>query len=422
MRAVYIMVLCMIGASLHAQSPDTLLLKHCHEEAVRLYPMTRQRSLLDQVTAVKISSLQTTYLPQLFLNGQASWQSDVTEIPFDVPFIQIPAVDKDMYKMTLDLQQLIWDGGSNRHQKELEKLGLQIGRQGLEAELYGLKERINQLYFSILLFQQNSRILLSVLDRLKEQQAGMEAGVRHGLILAGQRDVLLAEIMKTNQQLLESEAGIQAGLNMLGVFLDRNIPSDIVLKLPDMPDIQPEAVSHRLEQAVMELKQQQLELTKNLIVSKYLPKISAFAQAGYGKPGLNMLKSEFDDFYMVGARLQWNIWNWNQQKRDKQGIDLQKDIIATQRETFDRNLTMNLRNLASLILKNERLLEKDDEIIRLRSNITRMAATQLGNGVITSSDYIAELNQESIARLNKESHAIQLVRAKIEYLTVLGNY
>ncbi len=416
------MVLLLLAVCMYAQQPDTLLLKDCHEEAIRLYPLTRQRSLLGEVTELKIRSLQTSYLPQLFLNGQASWQSEVTEIPFDVPFIQIPSVDRDMYRMTLDVQQLIWDGGSKRHQQEIEKVGLQIGQKGLEAELYSLKERISQLYFSILLFQQNSRILLSVLEQLTEQQAMLEAGVRHGLVLAGQRDVLLAEIMKTNQELLELESGKQAGLDMLGVFLDRSMPSDLVLKLPDIPDIREEAVSQRLEPLVMELKQQQLELTKNLSVSKYLPKISAFAQAGYGKPGLNMLKREFDDFYMVGARFQWNIWNWNQQKRDKQGLDLQKDIISTQRETFDRNLTMNLRNLAAMILKNERLLEKDDEIIRLRSNITRMAAAQLGNGVITPGDYVTELKQESIARLNKENHYIQLIRTKIEYLTVLGKY
>ena len=159
---------------------------------------------------------------------------------------------------------------------------------------------------------------------------------------------------------------------------------------------------------------------KDMVNTRWNPRFYAFGQAGYGRPGLNMLVSDFTPWWIVGARLTWNIWNWNLSKNEKKIYEIQGDIIGTQKETFEKNQRIEAGRGIAEIEKLGELLQKDDEIIELRTRITRAASSQLDNGVITSSDYIARLNEETQAKLALELHRIQLVKAKIAYLFTLG--
>lgn len=420
MNRILIVILCLISRWGVAQ--DSISLVTCHTQALDNFPLIKQREILDKITAEKINGLKTGYLPQLNLNGQASYQSDVTELPIKVPFVTIPGVDKDNYKIYVDVNQVIWDGGMISRQKALESIGLKADQQNLEAELYKLKDRVNQLYFSILSIQKNKKILESVLDDLAQRQARLESGVRNGIILESQLDVLKAEKLKVEQQMAELDVNKQAGLEMLGEFTNKQYPVNVGLTIPVIGEITFTGENKRLEPFVMDLQMQRLDVSKQLAVSRYKPKIFGFAQAGYGKPGLNMLKSEFDTYWMVGAKFSWNIWNWQQLRKDKNVLDLQKDIIVTQQQTFNKNLALSLENQAAQVRKYQVLLDKDNEIIELRNKVTRSASSQLENGVITSSDYITELNNETQARLNRENHLIQLLKAKADYLTLKGIY
>jgi len=155
--------------------------------------------------------------------------------------------------------------------------------------------------------------------------------------------------------------------------------------------------------------------------SKNLPRLSAFGQAGYGRPGYDMLKNKFDDFYTIGARLSWNFWDWNQTKKEKEILTLQSSIITTQKETFDKHIRIDLENKVSGIRKAEGMILRDEAIIELREKITASSSAQLENGVITSTEYITALNAESKAKLDLEVHKIELVKAKLDYQTTLGN-
>jgi outer membrane protein TolC len=151
-----------------------------------------------------------------------------------------------------------------------------------------------------------------------------------------------------------------------------------------------------------------------------MPKLYAFGQLGYGRPGLNMLNNEFDDFYIVGATLKWNFWDWNKTKREKQVYAIQKSMVTTKRENFTKNLSIDLQNRKAAIQKLEEALKRDADIVTLRSGITQIAQSQLNNGVITTSDYLNELNAETQARINLETHKIQLEQAKVSYLLGMG--
>ncbi|MHC1706785.1 MAG: TolC family protein [Bacteroidales bacterium] len=420
MKYVIIFIFCLLQGELMAQ--DSLNLASCHKKSIDNYPMIRQRDLLQKITAEKINGLKTAYLPQLSLNGQASYQSDVTEVPINVPFITIPEVDKDVYKVSLDLNQVIWDGGTIRKQKDLEQISLKTEQQSLEAELYKIKDRVNQIYFSILSLQLNRKILSVMLDDLNQKYLRLESGVKNGIILESQLDVLQAEKLKILQNLAELDISYQAGLAMLGEFTNEEYPVNQALVIPQIEGIIAGPEHKRLETRVMELQMQKLDVSKELAGTRYKPKLYGIAQAGYGKPGFNMLKSEFDTYWMLGARLSWNIWNWHQLRKELKVMDFQKEVISSQQQTFDKNLAINLENQIAQVNKYQFLLTKDDEIILLRTKITKTAASQLENGVITSSDYITELNQEIQARLNRENHSIQLIKAKADYLTLKGIY
>ena len=163
-----------------------------------------------------------------------------------------------------------------------------------------------------------------------------------------------------------------------------------------------------------------LETNKDLISSSWMPRLSGFGQLGYGNPGLNFLEDEWTPFYIVGARLNWQIWNWNQNRKEKQILGLRQGMVDREREAFGINLNIALEQHMADMRKYEKLIMKDREVISLRSEISKTSSSQYDNGVITSSDYVSRLNEEAQAKLNLEMHKVMLVKARIDYLTTLG--
>jgi len=168
-------------------------------------------------------------------------------------------------------------------------------------------------------------------------------------------------------------------------------------------------------------QQHRLDVTKTLTASKRRPVFSAFGQAGYGRPGYDMLNNSFDDYYMIGARLHWNIWDWNKVQHEKQILDIQNEIITSKKQSFDSNLRADLFKRIENITKFNKLLETDDEILELQSNVVKTALVQFNNGTITSTTYLIELNKLAKAKLNAEAHKLQLIFAKYQYITAIGD-
>jgi outer membrane protein TolC len=151
-----------------------------------------------------------------------------------------------------------------------------------------------------------------------------------------------------------------------------------------------------------------------------LPKIFAFSQAGYGRPGLNMLKSDFTSYYIVGISLKWNLWDWSKTSQDRQSISLQSDMLETRRLSFEKNLRIMLDNSQARIKQLEASLETDSSIVELRISVTGLSTVKLDNGTITATDYINDLNGEIQAKIQLKTHKIQLVQEKVNYLTIKG--
>jgi outer membrane protein TolC len=422
-RIAFLLLSLFIQFIVYGQS-DTLTLYDCYRQAEKTYPLARQSGMLEKSNELKIKNLNKNYLPQLNLNGSATLQSDVTELKLNLPaqfsFIKFPVISKDMYKVTVDVNQSIYDGNVTGYQKKLEAFNLQSDQKSLQVELYQLKDRINQAYFSIFMLQENEAILMSNKNEIQSKLKEVQSAVANGAMLASNADILQAEIMNLDQELIEIRNDRAVDFHVLSELTSSTIPENSELVLPAVQINSLKFEDNRPELQLYNIQQLKTGVMKNMVNTRWNPKFYAFGQAGYGRPGLNMLSNDFTPWWLFGAKMTWNIWNWNQSRNEKKIYDIQNDIIGTQKETFEKNLKIAAASNTAEMEKMEELLQKDQEIIALRTKITQSASSQLDNGVMTSSDYIARLNEETQAKMTLELHRIQLVKAKIAYLFTLG--
>ena len=403
---------------------DTITLAYCYQQAEKNYPLAQQSGLYSTSSDLRMRNLNKNYLPTLNLNASASLQSDVTSIalnlPKNFPAVSFPSPDKDQYKVTLDVNQSIYDGNVTSYQKKIEKINLQADQKNVQIQLYQLKDQVNQLYFPIFLLQENEALLKNSRVIIETKRKEMNSSVANGTQLQASVDALDAELILIDQQLDGIATDRSAAYKMLSELISAPLSESAYLKLPDVAVTAFNYENRRPENELFDVQQGRITLMKNMVTSKWNPKIFAFGQVGYGRPGFNMLSNDFSTFWIIGGKLTWNFWNWNQNKNEKKIYDVQNQIIRTQKDAFDKNLRIASERNLSEIVKLSDMMVKDEELISLRTRITKTASSQLDHGVITSSDYIARVNEEIQAKLNKELHRIQLVKAKMNYLFTLG--
>jgi outer membrane protein TolC len=276
------------------------------------------------------------------------------------------------------------------------------------------------LFFYILALQQQEKSMLLKLDELEERLAIIESGVRNEIFLPADLNIMKAEILKVNQLLAEINLTKSSVFQMLGDLTSLEIPEHTVLDLP-ISDVGQVNEVARPEQVLYDLQIHNLDANLDLVSKQRYPRAYVFGSFAYGNPGFNFFRDEFRGFYVVGAGLQWKIWDWSKTSRSKQDITVQQEIIRSQRAAFDKNLSIQLAEKLAEIIKYEEAVRRDEEIVALRVKISETAASQMENGVITTTDYITELNAETEARIRLETHRIKLVQAQINYLTKRGN-
>lgn len=401
-----------------AQSP-VLTLDSAQQQARQYYPLLRQQQVQDNITRLQLRNINTGYLPQVELNGQATYQSDVTTIPIKLPNIDIPQLAKDQYKATIDVKQLIYDGGATAGQRNVQLAQQQAENQKTEVELYKLRQQVLQVYFNALLWNENIAAREQMIDEVKQRKERLQAGVQNGTVLSSQVDQLDAEMLKTEQQLFEAKTGRKAAFKVLSLLTGRDVPETTQLTLPTMTQGMNEDL-HRPELQLLKLQTDVLVQQSKLTGTRAMPKLSAFAQGGYGRPGLNMLENKFDFYYIGGLRLNWTLWNWRYNRTEKDIIRQQQQSIQAQYETFALNTRVQLQQQSSEIANLTNALQKDKEIVILRTRVKDVSAAQLDNGVLTVHDYLTDLNAETQAVIAQRTHEIQLVYATIYYQIIKG--
>lgn len=402
-----------------AMSAQVLTLEQCQREAEANYPLTKQRELISRSEAYTLTNISKAYLPQFSLSGQATYQSDVVEFPGGAPGMEIPTQNKDQYKAYIEMNQVILDGGAIRNQKETEKVRKEVARKSLEVELYAIRERVNSLFFGILIADAQLKQYELAIEDIGIALQTVEAQVRNGTALRSHADVLKAEELKVRQQQIALRNNRIAYVHMLGLFLDSELPQDIQLEKPMAPLLSGEI--NRPELALFDSRDKLLELGKETIATVNRPKLNFFVQGGYGNPALNFLSDKFEPYYIGGLKVSWSFSGLYTAKKEKQIIDLDKLEVASERETFLFNLNHTLKQQDGDINKYAEMLAQDDNIIQLRANVKKAASAQLENGVITPSDYLEELNNENEAKQDKIVHEMQLLLAQYNQKTTKGN-
>jgi outer membrane protein TolC len=399
---------------------DTLRLSRCFDAVEINHPGAGEKRLIDQQTLLKLKNLNAQWYPNLDMNAQASYQSDIARIQVDLPFeADFPVPAKDQYKLTLDMNQMIYDGGRIESSRDLEKATEHMEKQSVEVDLYEIKEQVLEVFFSILLMDKQLAILESARSDLEKKEQTVASAVNHGTLLPSDLKGIRAELIRLEQDMEEVQLHVQSAWQILGELTGLSVRPQSTLEVPDV-DTALKKRYERPENTLFHLKGEHLKARQKLVQSQRMPKVSAFAQAGYGKPGLNMLGDEFDSFYLVGARLSWNIWDWKTKKRERQILQVEQQRVDVQERSFNKGVNVQLSRIEAEIRQYNKAASRDREIVELRREVTESARSKLENGVITSSDYISELNKLTRARITQERHKIALHKARVNYLFTQG--
>lgn len=413
-----ILLLLSLQAS-QAQETGRLTLSAALDSAVANYPLTRQKQLIDKNTELAIQNLQKSFLPQVSVLGQASWQSDVTAVSVPLPNFSITPPSKDQYKLVTDISQLLYDGGMNRSQRELQSQGRAIDQQKIEVELYRVREKVQQAFLSVLYVDEQVNQVNLLQKDIDNGLKKVEAQLEQGVVFRSAVDLLKAEWLKAEQRKVELLSARKGLIDVLSVFLNRPLAADQLLETPAEPQWETESIN-RPEWSLLDAQQKLLFTQSQMIDNRNKPKASLFAQAGYGRPGLNMLKNEFAFFYIGGLRLNWSLSNFYTHKKEKQILGINQSMIELQKESFLLQTKAQLKQQSAEILKIKQLLQSDQEIITLRERIKEAAKAQLDNQVITANDYLREVNAADLARQNWITHQLQLLQAELNYKTISG--
>lgn len=417
MKRIIALNVLFLPAVLFAQ--QQLSLEESYNYALKNNPLRNQADWLKEKSDAEISILEKGKLPKLDVNAQATYQSDVVHFPGSLPNMSIVPPNKDQYRATVDVSQLIYKGGAIQAQTKLKEAELQTLQQQVEVGLYGLKYQVNQYYFNVLLKQEQAKLLELKKQQLQERLNEVKAAVKYGAALTSSEKILEAELLKLSQEQTQVDADRKKALEQLSQLLHLDVTKDLVLENPNLTVYKNEE-NLRPELKLFALQENQLTVSEAAIAKEVFPIVSGFAQAGYGNPGLNMLDNSFQDFYIVGIRLNWNIFDWGQNKQKKNIIRYNKEIVFTERENFLLQTVINEQAAYNDIIKYEGLLQKDDEIINLREEVLTSVTSQLKNGTIRSSEYIIELNNLFEAKIDKQLHEIQLSLSKANYNVIVG--
>jgi len=404
-----------------------MTLKECYDKAADINALALEKEAYTEIWQLKDKNLSRGWLPALDANGSFIYNSSVIDMTDILGSLPVPGITDlikplphEQYKITVDINQVIYDGGAIKGARALEKADLNINQKQTETDLYKLRGQINGYYFNLLMLDRQRDLLQNYLELINKRIYSMNSALASGVILRSDIDILASEKIKLEQQIAENEIRKESLLKIMSSLTGGEIDGSTEFVLPSS-GVEPTVELSRPELQIFDLRKDQLDASLQVIQSKRMPRAFGFATLGYGNPpGSNFFKDEFAPYYILGAGVKWNIFDWNKVKNEKQVISLQQGIIDNRKNDLTDNLKRLLDAKSAEISSLNSLLESDSELIAIRKRITAAAESQYENGTITATDYMNELNSERQALINYEIHKINLALARVEYLNISG--
>ena len=407
-RIIFSLSLLLFMPGMYGQTGH-ITLEECQQKTQDNYPLVRQYDLVEKTKEYNLENAARGYLPQFALSAKASYQSDVTELPIAIPGVDIKGMAKDQYQVMLELQQQIWDGGGIRMQKKKATAEAEIDREKLNVDMYALNGRVNDLYFGILMLDEQLAQNALLQDELGRNFRQITAYVDNGIANQADLDAVKVEQLNTRQKRIELTSLRQAYLKMLSLLTGEELAEDTKLMKPLESEYSLLNEIRRPELTWFDAQNNQLGIQEEALKVGYLPRLGLFVQGAYGNPGLNMLKDEFAPFYIAGVRLSWNFGSLYTLRNDKKVIASNRQQLQTNRDVFLFNTRLQATQQNSDIVSMRKQMQDDEEIIRLRTNIRLAAEAKVANGTLTVTDMLREITSENMARQTKALHEVQLL-------------
>ena len=405
---------------------DSLQLGDLQNQAVQNDPRTRQLDLLSSQSALRMQDIDASRLPTIGANAQGQYQSQVITLPLRLPNgLPVPVPPHDTYDANVGAEQTIYDPTIGARRK-VERAELAASQSNVTAATFTLRSNVNDAYFSALLQQAKRGELESVITDLEAKRKLAASRVANGTALQSETDMLDAEILKQQQAVAQLTASHDASLTILRDLTGKSIPTTDILALPDLAaqvalaraDI--DTVRARPEYAQFAKSRDVLAQQEASLGAANLPRVSAFGRTGYGRPGLNPLAQDFSNYWLAGVQVQWSPWNWGGTRRDREVLNLQRQIIATNEAAFQQGVQRGITRDVASIDQLAKTLADDSAIIALRERILRETGFRFSEGVIMSPEYVARETDLLDARLARATHRVQLAQARANFLTSLG--
>ena len=408
----------MLLASMQLQLA-AISLEECYTLARNNYPLVRQYELTEAMSRYSFENAAMGYVPQISLGGQATLQSDVTEFPeafnnlLALAGVEMKGLSHDQYKVQIDISQTIWDGGYSKAQREAVKAQAEVSRLTLDKDIDALKTRINQMYFGILVMEENIRTSLYMDTLMTANLKIVESAVRNGTALASDTDNIRVELLTLRQQRRQLESAVRTYKDMLAIMIGRRIEDSEVFEKPEVMLVDT-SLNKRTELLLFDARIRELELQKKMLDVAVMPKFAFFAQGWYGKPGLNI----FDDMVynkmswngIAGITFKWNISGFYTRKNDLRSIDLSQRSVELQRDAFKWNTDLQQTQIQNEIDRMYEMKASDDEIVRLRESVRKVSESKYRNGIITVNDLLRDMMNENNAKVERSRHELELLK------------
>ncbi|WP_455094505.1 TolC family protein [Prevotella koreensis] len=415
-KSIVVILLMFLTFSAKAQ----ITLEQLQEQARANYPAIRKYGLVEQSRDFTLSNVAKGNLPQVLFQGKSSYQSSVTRLPIDVGKfgIDYEGLPRDQYNTSVTISQVIYDGGKIAAEKKIARAQADVQNEQINVMMYGIRESVNRLFFSILLIDEQLLHNILLQDDLRLVQKNVEAMITGGVANQSDADLVLVELIRARQQEEMLHTFRRTYLSMLSTFIGTPIDASVKLRKPTealFPTVnnRPELSFYNAQQRLLDLRQSSLDVSLR-------PRVDVFLHGGVGNPGLNMFKNGWDAYYKVGATVSWNIGALYRRKNDTQLIDMERQQVNVNRETFLFNIRIQEQQLKGQIENIRSQIAHDDEIIRLRENIRRASEKRVESGIETVNEMLRDINAVSEARQQRAIHEVELLQ-EIHKLKTINN-
>ena len=392
-------------------------MEQCKAWARDNYPVIKQYDLVEQSRRFTVANAAKAWLPQVGVSGTASYQSDVTTIPITLPGVDIPTLSKDQYDVNITVSQQVYDGGAVASAKRLAEAQGDVGREQVSVAMYDVNRRVDELFFGILVLDEQLKQVGVLQSDLSLSLASVEAMVKGGTANQTDVDAVKVEQVKARQRETSLLTQRSTYLKMLSTFIGKEIGDGDTLVKPTLPVLQ-NCANSRPELALYAAQERLLDARQKSLNVALRPNVGLFARGGYGNPGLNMLKDDFDAYYKVGVTLSWNFGSLYTRANDRRNIDIERQTVQSERDAFLFNTRLQTEMQIGAVDNLREQLRQDDEIITLRRRIREKAELRVANGTETVNEMLRDINAVSDAQLGKRLHEIQLLQEmyKIKHL------